>query len=287
MTIRIESASHYFQPIENGAALPDLDSTLAGLCRENFRRIDRFIQLALLGSARCAGECSLQTECGIYLGSGLGPIGNNVVTQEQLIRDREIPKPFNFINTLGSSAGYYVARNLGLRGQNFFISRRGASMEAALSSAIADLEAGIIDQALVGAVEEVTLPLAEHRKRQGLPDEVEVAEGSHWLLLQLEGKAGGQLQIKRFTDYATLERDLISSWRTGDVLRCGIDIDAGFASALYHALPDSYVADPKHAFHDSLSAAWLTEFITGDGVGNLFLVNGDEVRGWTLFHCTA
>ncbi|HEX6550617.1 MAG TPA: hypothetical protein VF117_08080, partial [Gammaproteobacteria bacterium] len=140
--IQVASASHYFQPIDDESSLPSLDDRLRELCRENFRRIDRFIQLALLGSARCVTGRQLQTDCGIYLGSGLGPIGNNVVTQQQLIRDREIPKPFNFINTLGSSSGFYVARNLGLSGQNFFVSRRGASLDAVMCQAVADLTLG-------------------------------------------------------------------------------------------------------------------------------------------------
>ena len=90
------------QPVNDDAALTSLESALKDLCREPFRRIDRFIQLALLGSANCAAGRKLRPDCGIYLGSGLGPIGNNIVTQEQLIRDAEIPKPFNFINTLGN-----------------------------------------------------------------------------------------------------------------------------------------------------------------------------------------
>ncbi|EQD77242.1 hypothetical protein B1A_03053, partial [mine drainage metagenome] len=123
-------------------------------------------------------------DCGIYIGSGLGPIGNNIETQKQLIRDATIPKPFNFINTLGASAGFYVAKNLNLNGQNYFISRRRGSLQAVLSAATTDLSLGIIRQALAGVVEEVTLPVSEHRLRQGLRNDVTVAEGSHWFLLQ-------------------------------------------------------------------------------------------------------
>jgi hypothetical protein len=188
--IRVTAVSHYLHAVRDGEVLPSLDQALKPLCREQFRRIDRFIQLALLGTARCVAGRTLAPDCGLYLGSGLGPMSNNISTQEQLIRDRLIPKPFNFINTLGNSAGYYVARNLGLSGQNLFISRRGASFQAVLEAALVDMEGGAVSQALVGVVEEVTLPLAGHRRRQGLAPDTLVAEGSHWLLLEKAAAAG-------------------------------------------------------------------------------------------------
>jgi hypothetical protein len=195
--MRISGVGHYFHAIHEGEALPELAERLAPFCRERYRRIDRFIQLALLGSAQCAQGAVLSPGCGLYISSGIGPVGNNIVVQETLWKQHKVPMPFNFVNTLGSSAGYYVAKNLGLNGQSLFISRRGASFEAALDCAAADLESGAVAQALVGAVEECTLPLAEHRQRQELDGDVALAEGSHWLLLEagLETKAGPVLEL--------------------------------------------------------------------------------------------
>lgn len=282
--IRVASASHYFQPIDDESSLPPLDDRLRDLCRENFRRIDRFIQLALLGSARCVAGRQLQADCGIYLGSGLGPIGNNVVTQQQLIRDREIPKPFNFINTLGSSAGFYVARNLGLSGQNFFISRRGASLDAVMCQAVADLTLDIVSQALIGVVEEVVLPLAEHRKRQKLPESAALSEGSHWLLLQADGKGCRQMTMERFANRAALLDFLKRLWKAGDQLLCARSVEPGAAETLCKDVTGSAASRFDQAFHDSLEAAWVTEYLTGDATGNLMLVNGSDSRGWSLFH---
>lgn len=180
----LASADYRYEPVE-GAKLPSLEAELESLCRERFRRADRFIQLALLGSARCAQGRTLAPRCGLYLSSGLGPVGNNLALQQQLCRDKVLPKPFNFINTLGSSSGYYVAKNLGIAGPNLFISRRNGSFEAAMALAEADLEAGMVAQALVGVVEECTLPLDEHRARQRLAGVSEaLVESSHWVLLE-------------------------------------------------------------------------------------------------------
>jgi hypothetical protein len=243
--IRVTSVSHYLQPVREGEPLPSLDAALKEVCRENFRRIDRFIELALLGSGRCAKGHMLAPDCGLYLGSGLGPMVNNIACQEQLIRDRELPMPFDFINTLGNSAGYYVAKNLGLSGQNLFVSRRGASFTAVLESALVDLDCGAVGQALLGVVEEATEPFAEHRRRQGLAPDTPVAEGSHWLLLERDAGSG-----------CLLEREHVARY-------------------------DAEKPEPA-MFHDSIGGAAVTErLMKGE---SCTLADGDAVRGWELFH---
>ena len=246
--IRVTAVSHYLNPVREGEPLPSLATALREVCREDFHRADRFIQLGLVGSGRCTAGRRLAADCGLYLGSGLGPMGSNIACQEQLLRDRELPMPFRFINTLGNSAGYYIARNLGLNGQNLFISRRGASFAAVLEAALTDLDCGAVRQALVGVVEEVTLPLPEHRRRQELPEETVVAEGSHWLLL---------------------ERDAV----TGHLLERG------------HVSRHEAVQPRPAAFHDSITGAQVTEILAKGE--SCMLADGDAARGWDLFHFRA
>jgi len=259
--IRVVSTAQVSNPMQNGAPLPSLAAELKQVCREHFRRVDRFIELAVLGSGRCAGGHMLDPDCGLYLGSGLGTMTSTILSQEQLLRDREVPTPFNFINTLGNSAGYYVAKNLRLTGQNLFISRRGASLPAALTAAWLDLELGVVRQALVGVVEEATLPLEEHRHRQGLPADTAVAEGSHWLLLEKGAGSGRSFRAQHLTDPA--------------------DYAATLATAEHEGVGLLPVA-PSFPFHDSWIGAWLTQQLQGEGT--VLLTEGDESRGWDLFH---
>ena len=282
--IKLISASHYFQPVHDGTPLPSLDAALKDLCREQPRRIDRFIKLALLGSARCTGGRTLQSDCGIYIGSGLGPIGNNAVIQKQLIHDREMPKPFNFINTLGSAAGYQVAGNLGLRGQSLFISRRGASLQAVLNAAMADLMLGIVTQALVGLVEELTLPINEHRLRQSLSEDMEMAEGSDWMLLESDAVNGRELQVKHFTKLRELEDFLSSSWRAGDRLCCARGMEHQTVDSIRRRYDGIVLSDSDTAFHDSLESAWFIGNAAKNEPANLFLVDGGIDSSWGLFH---
>jgi len=165
-------------------ARADLRLLLTDVCHERFRRIDRFTQLALLGSGRCVQGLELPEQTGLYISSGFGSIANTVSVQQQIFIEHRVPKPLNFINTLSNSAGYYVARNLGLHARNQFVGRDAAPMEAALQLATLDLTLGNVEQALVGVVDEASAPLEEHARRLGVDTNVTLAEGSHWFLLR-------------------------------------------------------------------------------------------------------
>ena len=287
MTCRVLSASHYLQPVRDGDALPPLDQALKQICREHFRRTDRFIKLALLGSARCAAGHGLKTDCGIYLGTGFGPVASNVAAQEEMLRDAQLPKPFDFVNTLGVSAGFHVAKNLGLTSQNLCISRRGASLMAVLTAAFTDMELGLVGQALVGVVEEVTLPLDEHRLRRGLAADTAVAEGSHWLLLEAGGDAGRTLHLQRFWEFPVLEAELGSRRRAADRLCLARSMEEAATGKLQRRFPDTYSGDLAGAFHDNLEAGWVAEFAAGGSPGSLFLADGGHKRGFSLLHLGA
>ena|GEM_PF-5242582 len=253
--IRVTALGHYFAPLEDDALLPPLQAALKEAGRGQYRRIDRFVELALLGAGRCAAGRKLAPDCGLYLGSGLGPMGDNVRVQQQLVLERFVPMPFNFINILGSNAGFYVAKDLGLSGQNYFVSRRGASFEAALELAVMDLELGVVRQALVGVVEDVSLPLAEHRLRQGLAPGTRLAEGSHWLLLETSAEEGCKLEYTRHPDAVSLQLALSTF---PEVERRGA---------------------PTGPFHDSLTGAWVTERLRAGAPQGLIVTAGTG-----LFH---
>lgn len=188
LVMRCVSSSHYFQRLES--EFPSIDARLAASTRERYRRIDRFVQLALLGAAECVRPRVLPRECGLYLSSGVGPITSNVLVQDAIHRDSRMPMPFSFVNTLGSSACYHVAKELDILGEAVMVASGGASFSSALMCAHADLESGIVSQVLVGAVEECVLPAEKYRSLLRLSDDVSVAEGTHWVLLERAGGAG-------------------------------------------------------------------------------------------------
>jgi len=76
--LTLVASSHYLHGVADGAQLPSLDERLNAVSRERFRRIDRFIALAVIGSAECAAAQALEEDCGLYLSSGVGPVGSNM-----------------------------------------------------------------------------------------------------------------------------------------------------------------------------------------------------------------
>lgn len=170
------------------AALPNLRDRLAPLCKERHRRIDRFTQLSLLGSGLCAANLpagiSVDSHTALYISSGLASMSNIVKVQQQIFVHGEPPKPASFINTLSNSAGYYVARNLGLHGKNIFVSRQNSSFEAALQLVALDFAAGASRDALLGVVDECPRPLDHQRQRLRLEEDAPLAEGSHWFFVR-------------------------------------------------------------------------------------------------------
>lgn len=215
--IAIQGAAHYFHRVRADEPLPSLQGRLSPVCREHFRRIDRFIELALLGSGECVAGKTIAPDCGLYISSGIGPVGSNVIVQDAVSRAAKLPMPFNFVNTLGSSAGYYVGKNLGLAGESVFVSRRGGSFGAALACAVADLSSGVVSRMLVGAIEECPLPLDRLRDLVELPHDAATAEGSHWLLLARADETGTpvtqqDLDNPDFDGYESRDAALITSY---------------------------------------------------------------------------
>lgn len=186
--MRCVAGGHYFQRLTDD--YPSIDARVTAITRERYRRIDRFVQLALLGAAECVSGRQLAPGCGLYLSSGFGPINSNVLVQDAIHRDSRLPMPFSFVNTLGSSACYHVVKELNLTGEAVMVSRGNGSFSAALMCAYLDLASGLASQVLVGAVEECVLPGDRHRALLRLSDDVAIAEGSHWLLLERDERSG-------------------------------------------------------------------------------------------------
>ena len=272
----LRAFSHHLHAVGQ-APLPSLDEALRRVCREPQRRIDRFIQLALLGAARCAAKAVLARDCALYLGSGIGPEGNNVLVQEQICRERLLPRPFNFVNTLGSSATYFVAKDRGLDAQGWWASRRGAALEAVLELALTDLELGLCSQALVGVVEECPAPYEDHRRRCQVPAAAALAEGSHWLLLARDAQAGDGALGLRWGEPQALAERLAREWAPGDTLAFGPLVQASLQAAVA-SLVGAAPFGGDLPFHDSLAAARATAWLDTQGRGRLHLICGGPRR---------
>lgn len=281
MQIEVAAAGEYYADLgtaDEARDVEDLRPLLAAVCRERFRRIDRFTELALLGSARCVQDRSLPADTGLYISSGFGSVANTVSVQRQMFIERRVPKPLTFINTLSNSAGYYVARNLGLAARNQFVSRDAAPLEAALYLATLDLIRGDVAQALVGAVDEASVPLSEHARRLGVGADVPLAEGSHWLLLRRAGASpppAACAGVETLADSAAL-----AAWFTGSDV--SPDTRIWFAD---NVSSQARAACPKLARHHAVSGVYRSRtagvvlgYLSGRAGAELITVVEDDGR---------
>ncbi|MCC7014449.1 MAG: hypothetical protein IT454_17950 [Planctomycetes bacterium] len=225
------SGSSHYERLVDERGLPSLEALQLEFCRERYRRIDRFILLAVIGATQCARAGELRRDCGLYVSSAVGPLGSNVLVQEQMVRQHLLPKPFHFVNTLGSAVGYYVARNLELTGHSAFVSRRGGAFLSALALACADLESGAVPQALVGAVDECVVPLEEHRAQMGLASDAPCGESSTWVLLEphTAARAARRLDILRADDWSGARELLSRTLAADDTVAFGARVDVAQA----------------------------------------------------------
>jgi hypothetical protein len=111
----------------------DLRARLKVMTGQNFRRINRFIELALIGAFLCRERAqTIAPDCALYLACDSSMLADSIKTLQGLVYDRRPPSPFEFMNISGNMAGYYVGEQLGLNGPQLALHRNKASFEAVL-----------------------------------------------------------------------------------------------------------------------------------------------------------
>jgi hypothetical protein len=180
-----------------------LKEELRRYSRENFRRVNRFILLALLGARQCIHERSLAADTAVYLTTEHGNLSDTVAVLDEIYAAHSLPKPFSFINTMSNTATFYLARNLGIRGRNITVSSQRLSFERGLDLLTADFAAGAERSALIGGVDVASLSGAggEGRDSRGR----RTVDGSGWFHVRAEreGACGAFRENRSFRDGAS------------------------------------------------------------------------------------
>ena len=177
----VYSSSNFHHAIKQ--ELPALKPILLEASGKKIRRIDRLTQLALIGSFQCKPKNKLPEKTGLYMSSIFCSPNNSSDVLSDIYIKGQLPRPLNFINTVGNAACFYLSQQLGLSANNQFISRDYFALEAVLKHASIDLEIGNIDAAFVGIVSEADKNLDTYRARLHVDEKYQLAEGSHWLYL--------------------------------------------------------------------------------------------------------
>jgi hypothetical protein len=171
--------THDAQPV----ALRTLAKEIIG---QTPRLMSRFAELALLGSQLCLRELRvpLANDARVYLGTGLGDVARTDALYYQVMPpSSEMASPAHFATSGNNMAAFFVAQRAALASRNLTFSAEELSFETSLAFALVDLRAAATGCALVGGVDETTLPREFYVRRFPLATDALIGEGSAWLAL--------------------------------------------------------------------------------------------------------
>ncbi|WP_455206086.1 hypothetical protein [Kaarinaea lacus] len=277
----IYSASANVWPLEDQQ--PELKAVVKDLWGKSYRRINHFIELALVGAKRCADQVSdsIPADTGVFLCSGQGNVERVAAVTEQIFRQHEAPMPFDFMNITNNMAGFYIAQGLGLHSSNMTVAHRQFPFEIALDLAALHMaQTNLPAKALVGAVDQCAFPLSHHRQRLGLEANTPLAEGSHWFLIGTHSSnAVAECCLNAFfsSKEALLKNCFNMDLDKDTVIAFGYGVDEQEATDICNAMQFSRRFDylDDIAFHNTASAYAFAEFINQKPQQQLLHISAD------------
>jgi hypothetical protein len=264
---------------EAGADLSFLKEEIRRYTQENFRRVNRFILLSLLGALQCVHRQPLEAATAVYLTTEDGNLGETADVLDEIYASRSLPKPFGFINTMSNTAAFYVARNLGVQGRNITVSSQHLSFERGLELLKADFACGVERSALIGGVDESSLSRMNREEPAGRG--WRAVDGSGWFYVkpEKEGACGAFIEIRSFRDGPSCIRWIRGRERSRkEVVSFGALIGDDEAAVLREALRPSaefdYLRD--YGYSGSATVCGLGLFVELFQAKTLLHINRDQ-----------
>lgn len=277
-----------------GDDLPSLKPLILEATGQNVRRIDRFIQLALLGAGRCCKGRKLPPGAALYLTSERGDIEVTVEIFQTLYLEKQPPRPLSFVNSVSNAACFYLATGLELSGGSQFIATHRFGFERALQLAMLDMKSGRADTALIGCVDVCVPPLRQHRVRIGVEADAPIAEASHWMLMRSEAVAGetlGELiEVKSFARESEL-LPWLKSFSVSEplTLAFGLGLNDDQKAAVENVVSGCTLwggecGGSYSAYYDGLAAGVCADFAARGSSGHLLHVARDTEGRYCAYH---
>ena len=159
------------------------------LLKKRINRADNFVNLTLLGAQKCLEDITLKKDTNLYISSENGNMNATITILDAIFRKKQLPMPFNFLNSVNASILFFVAKNFGIEGKAIFTD----SFESSLIQAYVDVQNA--KTVVLGNVSEAISDLDLHREKFKVN---EVVEQSQWLLIS--PKLEGQKAIAKISD---------------------------------------------------------------------------------------
>lgn len=241
--------------------IKELDAEVRRQTGIHFRRVNRFILMAVCGAHRCADGRVLDKATAVWLTTENGTVGDTEKGLGQLFGQGIYPKPYNFINTMTNTAAFYIAQSLGLDSPNITLSCKEFAFERGLTLARSDLLRRSVSGALVGGVDEAVFSEKNLKSRFG----GNLKDGSAWLYISnVKNRAIGRIKEIR---YFASEKEA-AAWLTAfdlpenSILAFGVRISAEEQLIWQKRIPRAQRYDhiSLHGYFDSAPAACIGLF---------------------------
>lgn len=157
----------------------DIKQVLKKKYKLDTRRQDMFIHLAVYGAQLLKEKIDIESGDELYITSGAGNLDVLQRTNKHVREDKELIKPFDFINMLGNTTSYYVATSLGLQDKNIFQISNKYTFVNTLVSVFASLSVSK-KEAVVGAVDLCTRPSEVIKRVLGVDKEMPVTSSVNY-----------------------------------------------------------------------------------------------------------
>jgi len=180
MRLYVKATSSYKGTLEDIDVKKELKKTY----KLDTRRQDRFIHLALWGAMRLKEKCEISSDDELYITSGVGNMDIVQKSNEYVNIQKEILRPFDFINMLGNTTSFYIASALGVKSKNIFQISNSFTFINTLISIYASLSVSK-KEAVLGSLDLATQPQSLIKRVLGVSKEVEVLSAVNYQKLSL------------------------------------------------------------------------------------------------------
>jgi len=151
------------------------------------RRQDDFIHLALYGAQMLKERTPIREDDELYVTSGYGDVDVIQRTNTYVNKEKEPLKLFDFINLLGNTTSYYVAKSLNIRGKNIFQISDNFTYINSLVSLYASIKNSQKD-AILCAIDLASTPTEVSKRVLGVEKDVKIVSSVNYQKFSLDAE---------------------------------------------------------------------------------------------------
>lgn len=218
MKLYLKAYSSFF---DDGST--DIKKELKQKYKIDTRRQDKFIHLALYGGQLLKEKCKIKEEDELYVTSGVGNADIVQKTNTYINKEHQPLKLFDFINLLGNTTSYYVAKSLGMKDKNIFQISDNFTYFNTLISAYASIMNSKKD-VIICSIDLLSEPNEVIKRVMGVDEKTELKSCVNYQKFSLN-KEGAIAEIEFGLDEDSSEKEETKSFETyaSYVVNCALE----------------------------------------------------------------